>query len=113
MQRATLTEALRPTQSSDVRRRCAATIVLVWLVVGWIEITSGGPSPNRGPSEGEWQLARHRSLGIPLPDGSTLLLRREYRAYYRALVLSQDGLVLDKAYHASRVLRDSQHRNSS
>jgi hypothetical protein len=53
------------------------------------------------------RLARAMSnrLGILLPDGATLLLRRQYRAFYRSLALSQEGSVVEKAYLASRVDR--------
>jgi len=42
------------------------------------------------------------SLGILLPDGATLLLRPEDRAFFRSLVMAREGLVLEKAYLASR-----------
>jgi hypothetical protein len=81
------------------RTRAAALGVLVALLAG---IDANASQIAGLPDTLKCSLAMSRRLGILLPDGATLLLRREYRAFYRSLVISREGFELDKAYLASQ-----------
>lgn len=75
------------------------------LVISPTRIATGAGRFDGSETADDWQCAKavRPKLGILLPDGATLLLRREYRAFYRALVMSREGLLLDRAYHAARI----------
>jgi len=81
------------------------------LVISPTGIATGAGRFDDREAADTWQCAKavRPKLGILLPDGATLLLRREYRAFYRALVMSREGLLLDRAYHAARIPSAEHH----
>lgn len=74
-------------------RACSAVIAVTWMLAG----ASQGPVSRADGAAAGAVAVRHR---IQLPDGSQLLLRREYRVIFRTPMRWSEGLLLERVYVA-------------
>jgi len=71
----------------------AAVIAGIWMLVG----ASEPPAARADRAAADAVAVRHR---IQLPDGSQILLRREYRVIFRTPMRWSDGMLLERVYVA-------------
>lgn len=76
-------------------RACLAVIAVIWMLAGE---SQGLVFRSDGAAAGAVAV-RHRIL---LPDGSHLMLRREYRVIFRTPMRWSEGLLLERVYVAGR-----------